>query len=158
VMNAGRLEQIGSSDEIYERPASRFVMNFVGSSNFLNVNDVERIGKETQCTLAGNPVIVSTQDIFEKRPNVRHELAIRPERIRVGDDASALSNRLSGVIRETTYEGASVIYEVELGDKQRLLVRQQNAGGQVQLGRTQIGMTVVLGWGTEDAIIFAGAG
>jgi hypothetical protein len=66
-------------------------------------------------------------------------------------------NRIPGVICEATYEGASVIYEVELIDKQRVLVRQQNSSGQAQLGRTQIGKTVVLAWGTEDAIIFAGA-
>ena len=156
VMNAGRLEQIGSSAEIYEWPASRFVMNFVGSTNFLRVADLEHYDKETRCKLAGQLVSFSTTRIPEKHPDKRYELAIRPERIRILDEVSPpMANRISGVISDATYEGASVIYEVELADKQRLLVRQQNAGGQQQPGHTQLGKPVVLGWSVEDAIIFA---
>jgi len=158
VMNAGRLEQIGSSDEIYERPVSRFVMNFVGSTNFLSVADVERYDKETRCKLTGQLVILSTTKTPEKHQDRQYELAIRPERIRILDEVSPpTANRISGIIRDVTYEGASVIYEVELADKQRLLIRQQNTGEQQQPGRTQLGKSVVLGWAVEDAIIFAAA-
>jgi putative spermidine/putrescine transport system ATP-binding protein len=105
VMNQGRVEQVGSPAEVYERPATSFVAGFVGASN----------------VLSGNAVLVITGQ--------RQAITVRPEKIRLGspedrehpDEVSA-----PGVVREVVYVGAITRYVVELDAGGELVVLQQN--------------------------------
>ena len=84
VFNAGRIEQIGPAREVYERPANRFVADFVGTSNVLD--------GEVAAALVGR----------------RGPLAVRPERIAVlGPDADVAAglHRVAAVVSEVIYEG-----------------------------------------------------
>jgi putative spermidine/putrescine transport system ATP-binding protein len=105
VFNRGRIEQVGSPADVYERPATGFVAGFVGVSNVLE--------GETAAAIAGDP----------------HPFTIRPEKISMheldapvdGDSCTA-----TGHVREVVYLGAATRYIVELDRGGSLVVMQQN--------------------------------
>ncbi len=105
VFNRGQIEQIGAPAEVYERPATRFVAGFVGTSNLLT-GDVAR-------------TIVGREGTFTVRPEKIH--ITEPEAQPGPDDVSAL-----GHIRDVVYEGPDTRYIVELDAGAALVVTQQN--------------------------------
>jgi putative spermidine/putrescine transport system ATP-binding protein len=105
VFNAGRIEQLGTPAEVYERPATRFVAGFVGTSNLLT-GDVARgiLGRAGTFT-------------------------IRPEKIRLAPlDATSREGESSatGTIQSVVYLGPDTRYIVELDAGARLVVTEQN--------------------------------
>jgi spermidine/putrescine ABC transporter ATP-binding subunit len=115
VMHGGRVEQLGTPREIYERPATRFVAEFIGASTVVRGRATagDRLalpGGQSLGVRAGQPL----------RPGDEVELTIRPERIRVavaGDD-----NVVEGSVTGVVYQGVQTEVTVELSDGLRLLV------------------------------------
>ena len=107
VFNGGRIEQVGTAREVYERPASAFVAGFVGSSNVL-VGDVAR-------RLVGDDAAVS----------------VRPERVRVGADVEG-DVVADGVVSEVVYSGATsrVLVRLDAGADMSALVQNTGAAAQ----------------------------
>ena len=106
VMNAGRIEQIGSPQEIYDRPASMFVADFIGSPpmNFLHSRpDCTRRGRR-----AFRDVDIAVPEIGEKRAPGPLVLGVRPEHIRFSD-AAPMRGRVFGA----EYLGTTQIVTVE---------------------------------------------
>jgi ABC-type Fe3+/spermidine/putrescine transport system ATPase subunit len=144
VMNHGAIEQVGTPDEIYERPASRFVLDFVGQTNFLSVErdgDAFRLaGQRLRATggrLAGSPL----------------QLAVRPERIGFAETMAAAANRVNGRIDEVAYEGALVTFGIVLADGQRLDLRSANLGAAQRRG---LGEEAAVAWRPEDTLLIEG--
>ena len=105
VMNQGKVEQVGSPAEVYERPATRFVAGFVGASN----------------VLSGDAALAITGQ--------RHPTTVRPEKIRLGrSDERPQSDEVSapGVVRDVVYVGAFTRYVVDLDAGGELVVLEQN--------------------------------
>lgn len=103
VFNKGKIEQIGAPDEIYERPATSFVANFVGENNRLDgkVNAYDAAA----CSVAldgGQIVVAQATRQFARGDAV--ELSIRPELISIGP-AGDVANSVPAVVREVTYFG-----------------------------------------------------
>jgi iron(III) transport system ATP-binding protein len=100
VMNAGAIEQIGSPQEIYRKPATAFVADFVGSMNFLagtlEARDRVRIGSLSLGCPPQEGLVVGTA--------VR--LCIRPEDVRVRDLRTDVANRVSVEVSELDFVGA----------------------------------------------------
>ncbi len=145
VMNQGVIEQAGPPDAIYETPASRFVLDFVGQTNFLAVT---RAGEGLR--LAGEPVTAAGACLAGDAL----QIALRPERLRIAIAAPTLANRLPGQIDEIAYEGALVTYQVALQDGQRLLLREANVGDGE---RRRLGDRVTLEWRAEDTLLIGEA-
>jgi ABC-type Fe3+/spermidine/putrescine transport system ATPase subunit len=118
VMNQGRIEQLGPPRAVYERPATRFVADFIGGSSRLRgrASAPDRVelgsGVSVQVRL-GRPLEVG-EDV---------ELGIRPERVAVAPRgaAGAGANRLVGRITRLTYLGAQTEVGVEIAGGQFLL-------------------------------------
>jgi putative spermidine/putrescine transport system ATP-binding protein len=144
VMNQGTIEQVGVPDMIYESPASRFVLDFVGQTNFLTVvRDGQRL------LLAGQPVEAKGARLT----GATLQIALRPERLHIGPSGRTVCNRVTGRIEDIAYEGALVTYEVGLIDGQRAVLRQTNDGE----GRPrQLGDAVTVEWLGEDTILIGG--
>jgi putative spermidine/putrescine transport system ATP-binding protein len=105
VFNSGRIEQVGSPAEVYERPATRFVAGFVGTSNLLTGDTAERI--------------VGAAGTF----------TVRPEKIRLAgaeETAGPDETTATGRIREVVYLGSDTRYHVALDAGGELVVTQQN--------------------------------
>ena len=125
VFNAGRIEQLGTPAEVYERPASRFVAGFVGTSNLLTGGVAERVlGRAGTYT-------------------------IRPEKIRLADADAAVDTDETGAmghILDVVYLGPDTRYIVELDAGARLVVTQQNLATTSTEALAQQGRAVRLVW------------
>ena len=110
VMNHGLIEQFGTPKEIYDRPASMFVADFIGSPpmNFLKFESGLRRGAK-EIMVQG--ATVSVPEIHEDFASADFALGVRPEHIRF-DDAS----KLRGAIYGTEYLGTTQIVAVEMAD------------------------------------------
>jgi iron(III) transport system ATP-binding protein len=110
VMNAGRVEQAGTPDEVYRRPSSRFVADFIGRANFVE-GPVERADGSgaVEVSLFGQLMRVPAAD--GQQPGSRAVVVVRPESIRVG------AGDLRGRVRRATFLGPMAEYELEVGDE-----------------------------------------
>ena len=110
VMDHGRIAQLGTGEELYERPRTRFVAQFLGGCNLLAAKVRER---------HGNNIVVETPigdlrlAISDSRP--AFTLAIRPEKILLHQ--SSAPNTLTGEVLETTYTGAETHSLVRVADE-----------------------------------------
>jgi spermidine/putrescine transport system ATP-binding protein len=115
VMNRGRLEQLGPPREIYERPATRFVADFIGASTILRgravAADRVALGAGAILEVVGGRALVAGTDV---------DLAIRPERVQLapGPGDNVLDARIEGLV----YQGAQTEVTTRLADGQRVLV------------------------------------
>jgi putative spermidine/putrescine transport system ATP-binding protein len=125
VFNAGRIEQVGAPAEVYERPATRFVASFVGTSNLL------------------------TGDVAERIIGQRGTFTVRPEKIHLNPaDAMAEAGEIdaAGTIREVVYVGPETRYVVALDAGAELIVVQQNLATSSTEALAQEGRPVRLHW------------
>jgi spermidine/putrescine ABC transporter ATP-binding subunit len=115
VMHAGRIEQLGTPREIYERPATRFVADFIGASTVLRGRAA---GVDRLALPGGGFLRIETVSAFRAGEEI--ELAIRPERIRLagGTGENVVEGRITGVV----YQGVQTEVTAEIPGGQRLLV------------------------------------
>jgi spermidine/putrescine transport system ATP-binding protein len=147
VMNAGRIEQTGRAEEIYERPLTEFVAGFIGVSNIIegvieNVNDAY-----STVRIGSNTIRVASAGL-QKAPRVR--LLVRPEKISISSNTSP--DCVEGKIESAVYLGESTQWRVSLGDGQALTVLEQNRTA-FQSTEARIGQTVFLNWEPDSAVI-----
>jgi len=115
VMRDGRILQIGTPAEIYERPAFRFVADFIGEANLL---DATRVAPN-RFRLAGGAELATAED----GPGTA-TLAIRPERATLSPDGV-----LPGTVEQIVYDGADTTYHVALAGGASIRVRETNREG-----------------------------
>ncbi|WP_246210637.1 ABC transporter ATP-binding protein [Nocardioides piscis] len=148
VMNAGVIEQLGSPVELYERPRTTFVANFLGQSNLLrgtvHGSDATSVGIEVEGARLHAPRDADTAqgaDVGEVW------VGIRPEKIYLaagGDDTGDDSNTLrDGAVVDVSFIGVSTQYLVRMPWGQQLTVFEQNTGAR---DRFRVGDTVDLHW------------
>src|SRR5262249_2678927 len=125
VMNEGRIAQLGSPTDLYDRPADRFVAGFVGESNFLEGEVTRADANAVAVAIAGATVTATCA----RAPAVgaRVALAVRPEKIAFADGAdSAGLNAVAAVVREVTFVGEMHRYVLEIGTGTAVVMKQQH--------------------------------
>ncbi len=128
VMHEGRVEQIGSAEEIYDRPRTRFVAEFIGRCNFLPSQVVRLEGDRALLHADALELAAPIGGGTGPAPGTRGTLSVRPEVIRVlapGEPVTPDMNVVSGQVTEITYVGAFRHYRVALSSGHELLVFQQ---------------------------------
>jgi iron(III) transport system ATP-binding protein len=117
VMKDGRVLQVGKPKELYERPRTRFVADFVGTNNLLAGRVSRRHGADLEVdTAVGTLRAVSDGPVGE-----RCVLAIRPENVAVdAGGAGAAGNVVRGRVTFVSYLGNALRYDVEAGHGQVL--------------------------------------
>ena len=127
VMNAGRIQQIGTPRDIFERPNSLFVANFIGLSDFIEARVEAVEGNSTWVAVKGLRVRVETEQRFRIGQDVT--LFIRPNRVELLEQrAPAGENVLEARVQKLTYLGDNTDYRVVLpGDWE---IRVQTNGQQ----------------------------
>ena len=124
VFNQGRPEQIGTPEEIYEKPVSRFVADFIGETNFLRTPatrvpaSVEGGDDQLQVQLPGGDTVVLPKTV--PTPNGTVTIAVRPERISLGSGPERFA---SGTISKLVYMGTDLRCTVILDDGTEVSVR-----------------------------------
>ena len=104
VFNRGKIEQIGSPRDIYDRPATRFVAEFIGETNLLDGTVETLAGPTAQIRLArGGMLNVPAHDgLMAGQPVL---ISVRPERIRLAGSDISLGNALPTRILDSVYQG-----------------------------------------------------
>jgi multiple sugar transport system ATP-binding protein len=141
VMNKGRVEQIGSPQEIYDRPASMFVADFIGSPsmNFLRFEGGLRSGDRA---IAFHDASIAVPEIREDRASAPLALGIRPEHIRFADAAP-----VRGEVFGAEYLGTTQIVTVDTAHG-RVAARLPSSAS------VRIGETVGLEFHSERLALF----
>jgi spermidine/putrescine transport system ATP-binding protein len=118
VMSEGRVQQIGSARDIYEAPVNRFVADFIGETNLLEV-DVESVSDgRAQLTLPGGHRITCPS---ASTTTGRHHLSIRPERLSITEGAE-----LAATVDRVVYLGTDLQVVAHLDGGQPITLRMQN--------------------------------
>jgi spermidine/putrescine ABC transporter ATP-binding subunit len=154
LMNRGRIAQLGSAEDLYERPASRFVAEFIGESNLLE-GHVEPAD--------GGPVFVGGSGVRlpvgtgppAPRPGERYTLMVRPEKIALapaGADASRVPATASipGEVDDVVYVGEFTRYRVRVASGIVIGVKMANTQS---AWRAKPGDPVRLRWAVTDAYL-----
>jgi spermidine/putrescine transport system ATP-binding protein len=158
VMNLGRIEQLGTPEELYDRPGTRFVADFIGTTNLLVGTVVSVAGDGAVLALeAGGRCVVGANGLA---PGAAVEIAIRPEALelvpRDGSDAEepgvgSAGSWLRGRIEQSAYHGTSISYQVRTEGG-----RQVAATVPRTQGRLATGTRVEVRWRSDDALVLGG--
>lgn len=129
VMNAGRLEQIGKPQDVYELPATEFVASFLGASNLLDgeVEGVEGDRAKVRLT-AGSSIQLPAGRLPVAEGHIR--IGVRPEKLRISpaeaDPPTGSVNSVVATVIISTYTGVSTSYECRTEDGSTVVVYVQN--------------------------------
>jgi spermidine/putrescine transport system ATP-binding protein len=150
VMNHGRVLQVGTPTEIYERPVSRFVANFIGETNFLEGVVLRRDETYVVVDVAGMPAVLA-QSAGEFAPGKRVTVAVRPEKIVIQkEELRRENNCCQGTIESVVYIGTDTNYVVRLDSGATMRVREQNIIPSLEKGLDE-GTTAFLFWQPESS-------
>ncbi|RTF21068.1 ABC transporter ATP-binding protein, partial [Serratia marcescens] len=124
VFNNGRIEQVDTPRELYMRPKTPFVAEFVGTSNVVRSELAQRLLGESRT------------------------FSIRPEHIRLLEQGGAAQDEIQvqGTLQEIHYQGAATRYEIALNGGEKLLVSQANPQWIAEGQQRQIGQPIVACW------------
>lgn len=155
VMNEGGVEQVGTPEEVYESPRTRFVAGFIGESNFLDARLVGQADDGAFLDVAGLQVRATSQR-FE-RQTAPVTLMIRPEKIIPLVAGSRADNEFEGVVHEAVYCGNTVKYQVSLRAAAPVLLTVA-APQHASSPRFKLGEQVRVGWDARDGRLLSEEG
>jgi spermidine/putrescine transport system ATP-binding protein len=155
VMEGGHVLQVGRPEEIYETPATRFVADFIGETNFIDGIVIEDHGETGTVRLDADTVVNAMMGEMDLEAGQPISVAIRPERIMLRPYDTQIpegASVVSGQIRQISYIGTDTRYLVRIGDNKDLAVRVQNTDYQKALTFREMESVKVL-WHTQNARI-----
>lgn len=141
VLRDGRLVQVGTPVELYERPDSRYVAEFLGESNIFT-------GRCSHGTFVDE---TSGASFAVADHHVGDALVVRPEHVALaaaGGPVPAGRNAVDGLVREVTYLGAGLRVDLDLPDGRRVIARTGTRDTHV----AQVGDTVIAHWDPDHAL------
>lgn len=150
VMNEGRILQEGPPAEIYERPRTRFVADFIGQTNFF-------IGEIAD---AGDPIVVTEATGLTLRcapigsvaKGAKVAVSVRPEKIVPANGSGGDANEVDGTLLRRIYLGDLVHYHLLLEGGRELTVQRQNERDDLA-SRWTVGERVRVGWSADSALV-----
>jgi putative spermidine/putrescine transport system ATP-binding protein len=150
VMSGGRIEQLGSPEEVYNRPANSFVAHFVGKINMFGARIADIAGSTVVLDASGTQLAAPRTPWAES--GIEIDAAVRPESLDLQPPAQAGSmsdqNTIAGTIVAVRFAGPSVAIEVETAVLGRLTV-EARAGHLMAVE----GASIILTWPASKTII-----
>ncbi|MGO6791464.1 ABC transporter ATP-binding protein [Rhizobium ruizarguesonis] len=147
IFNDGVVQQLGSPNEVYERPANPFVARFIGDNNALQGRVESVDGLVCRIQLDGSQQMVRGRSNGSLRPGSRTTLSIRPERIQIDPDGKH-ENVALATIEEVIYLGDHVRVRVSaLGSSEIIIKVANGAVGSSELAK---GGALNIGWSESD--------
>jgi spermidine/putrescine transport system ATP-binding protein len=126
VMHQGKVLQVGTPTEIYERPSRRFVADFIGDTNFLE-GVVEGQDDDLVTVQVDDRLCVTVVSERVLSPGTHVTVAVRPEKIRLlGQPARREYNSFPAQVEQVVYVGTDTRFRVRLSENVSLAVREQN--------------------------------
>lgn len=145
IMREGKVEQIGTPEEVYEHPETLFAAGFIGQSNLLE-GTVEETRTDGSLTLSVENVRLPAYSEKPYKAGDKVVLCLRPQRVRYGSEPQHGLD-LKGVILEKEYSGGMQHTHICLGEKLVIRVISQSS----ELDSYQIGDSVHVGWSVRHA-------
>jgi putative spermidine/putrescine transport system ATP-binding protein len=148
VMNEGLVRQIGTKRELYDHPADPFVAGFIGRSSFIAGRVASR-----GTFVTDHGLTIQIAENFGEGPA---SLALRPERVALGDAAKGLDNVVEGRVEFVSYLGAVLDIHVRLGDhdrvQDRIIVSRPTHGAPEPVE----GDVMTIGWAKSAGLVYSG--
>ena len=154
IMDAGRLQQLGSPQSVYDRPANLFVARFVGSPPMNIISGVlEPASRLVSVAGAAIPTSLALCERFSARAAVPVEVGVRPEHLRL-TDASRPGPRLAATVTLVEALGhEQLVHAVTIGGAP-IVARRPLSGGAVAPLKLTVGATVQFGIDPLDVHLF----
>jgi spermidine/putrescine transport system ATP-binding protein len=131
VMSQGQVEQIGYPEDIYERPATRFVAGFIGTSNIIEAEVTGRAGEFLEVASApGDRLLVAAPTERAVHNGERLAFTVRPEKLRVAPADEVVPHRMctvAGTVADVVYQGVSTQLVVRTDEGTTLVAFRQNS-------------------------------
>lgn len=124
VMNKGQILQVGSPNDIYDRPAHRFVADFIGDTNFLTAELIEAkpdgsvLKLASGKTLTAGPTDAAVNDVVN--------ITVRPEQAMLIEDLDNAD--MQGTVTNIMYSGTDSHFHIDLGADEAFVAKVQNSG------------------------------
>ncbi len=140
VMHAGKVEQLGTPEQLYERPTTRFVADFIGSTNLFR-GTIEGDGR---VRLTSGDVALVDHDGLASGTEV--EISVRPEVIALVPTSA--QGAIQAVVEQTAYLGSTISYRLRTAGGLGLTVLSPKAGV-----RFPVGSDVAVAWSPSEALV-----
>ena len=149
VMNQGRVEQLGTPREVYESPTTRFVADFIGTSNVI-VAAAGSVGTDEAVVEPGDDqrIVVPLRG---QRPAGELCVTVRPEKIVLGHELPDADCRLRGTVEEVVYQGTFTGYVVTTATGHRVVVHRPNSTDSRDVAA--VGDIVWLSWARQHSYL-----
>jgi len=157
VMHQGTVQQVGTPEDVYERPRNRFVADFIGISNLLSGRIVEKHASGVQVVVPSAAGELPPLEIWA-RPSEGHAVgddvtvSVRPERIRLSDGVGSESPSRLGTVIDRAYLGTDVQYRVRLDGGMVLTAAYLNREG---TPRVDPGSRIRVDWSADDVRVLS---
>jgi spermidine/putrescine transport system ATP-binding protein len=152
VMNGGKIEQVAAPVEVYNRPRTRFVADFVGETNLL-AGTVEKERADGAEHLRVNGERIPVQGAAEFKAGEKAYLSIRPEMVTVtllsGGEPLSAGPALSGAVEETIFVGSVWKTIVKLPGNAKIVASEPPSSH----GYLEPGTAVLVGWDSARAVL-----
>jgi ABC-type Fe3+/spermidine/putrescine transport system ATPase subunit len=140
VMHAGKVEQLGTPEELYERPTSRFVADFIGSTNLLH----GRLEADGWVRLDSGDLAPVAHEGLATGATV--ELSVRPESIELVPPSA--EGAIRGTVEQAAYLGMTISYQVRTPGGLSVTVLTPKTGI-----RLPVGSDVAVSWAPSEALV-----
>jgi spermidine/putrescine transport system ATP-binding protein len=156
IMSEGELLQVGAPQDIYERPATRFVADFVGNLNEFEATVESVTDGRATCRL-GDGEVLSADVGDDVAPGAHIRVAVRPERIRLqrASGPADADSRVNGVVETVVYLGPNTQYVVTTPALGTVVVSELSDPGRESIAA---GDAVTVAWATDASIVLAAEG
>jgi len=147
LMNSGKVEQIGTPDELYFRPRTIFAADFLGESNILDVSVASNGEQATLTTRSGFQI----EGVRTSLSAPVAKVMIRPESLMVAENEKTEPNTFKGLVEDVTLTGGVVDIHVRLGDAETINVRRLTTR---DFRMTERGRPITLRVKPSDVVVF----
>ena len=153
VFNEGKIEQLAEAEELYERPNSLFVADFIGESNIFRGSFTQSNGRSSLST--GKRTLSVSEHAEPPDEETQGALVVRPERLKVMNASADAKprpdqNAIQATVKEVIYLGSERKYILATADGEALIARHQVGTGEVEL---RPGDEVIACWQIEHGVV-----
>jgi putative spermidine/putrescine transport system ATP-binding protein len=145
VFNDGKVQQLSSPDELYEKPVNSFVAEFIGENNTFAGEVSEISGNKCKVKVSNTEILANPISVKSKGEKTR--ISLRPERALI-NPSSDMDNIHSGKIEEVIYHGDHTRIRINLLQNNQFILKVPNSSSNLDI---KLGKEIKIGWNSEDA-------
>jgi len=145
VFNDGKVQQLSSPDELYEKPVNSFVAEFIGENNTFSGVVSEVSGNKCKVKLANTEILANP--ISVKAKGEKTTVSLRPERALINPD-DKMDNIYTGKIEEVIYHGDHTRVRINILGNSQFILKIPNSSSNLDI---KLGRDIKIGWNSEDA-------